>query len=414
MQRFRGFPRWIVLVAALGFLAACVGEPGAVASPSLTPVGESPSLSPSPTASLTVSPVRQGTWTSMHWSAPSPLPDGAVFWDVVAWRDGYVAVGQAPSAEVSVGAAFFSVDGLRWERTTEDSTFTGIPGRIVATGTRLVAFGSRSERPESLEAWSSVDGRIWQRQESLALVGAGVVGIAARDRTMVAAGTDPTGRTMMWRSVDGAAWSRTQSPSGHAVVRSVIAVADGFLALGREGQTDTASGGVGVRGVGMPAAWWSGDGQIWSAVHVDGVEAPGAELSGIFRVADGFVAIGSDNAASQRAPLLWSSTDGRDWRLIGPPAHWGFASANGTQAVILAFGGVGADPEGWTSFDGREWTRLEFTGDVNHIPVTQQFVGMSGHIDRVFLMPRGVLVIGQVIADQRGMPAVWFAEAVTR
>ena len=82
--------------------------------------------------------------------------------------------------------------------------------------------------------------------------------------------------------------------------------------------------------------------------------------------------------------------------------------------MILAFGGVGADPEGWTSFDGREWTRLEFTGEVNHIPVTQQFVGMSGHIDRVFLMPRGVLVIGQVIADQRGMPAVWFAEAVTR
>src|SRR5207237_9276174 len=131
MRRFRGFPRWIALVAAAGFLAACVGEPGAgVPSKTVTPRVESPS--PSPTASLTVSPVRQGTWTSMHWSAPSPLPDGAVFWDVVAWRDGYVAVGQAPSAEVSVGAAFFSVDGLRWERTTEDSTFTGIPGRIVA------------------------------------------------------------------------------------------------------------------------------------------------------------------------------------------------------------------------------------------------------------------------------------------
>jgi hypothetical protein len=51
---------------------------------------------------------------------------------------------------------------------------------------------------------------------------------------------------------------------------------------------------------------------------------------------------------------------------------------------------------------------------VNHIPVTQQFVGMSGHIDRLFVVPRGVLVIGQVIVDQRGIPAAWFAEASAR
>lgn len=337
-----------------------------------------------------------------------------MFRDLVAWRDGYVAVGQVAGADVDVGAAFVSVDGLRWERTTDGSTFSGIPGRIVATATRLIAFGGRSENPESLEAWATVDGRIWQCQDPLAMVGAGVVGIAARDRTIVAAGTDPSGGTTMWRSVDSAAWRQVQSPPGHAIVRSVAAVADGFIALGREGQPDTASGGVGVRGVGMPAAWWSADGQIWSAVHVDGIEAPGAQLSGIFRVADGFLAIGSDNAASQRSPLLWSSTDGRDWRLIGPPARWGFASANGKQAVVFAFGGVGADPEGWTSFNGREWTPLKSTGDVNQIPVTQQFVGMSGHIDQIFVMPRGVVVIGQVVADQNSTPAIWFAEGSTQ
>ncbi len=281
-------------------------------------------------------------------------------------------------ADVYVGAAFVSTDGLRWERTTDGSTFSGIPGRIVATATRLIAFGGRSENPEALEAWASVDGRIWQRQDSLAMVGAGVVAIAGRDTTIVATGSDSSGHTTMWRSMDAGAWSRVQSPSGNAIVRSVAVVADGFIALGREGQPDTGSGGVGARGVGRPAAWWSGDGETWGAVHVDGVEAPGAELSRIFRVADGFVAIGS-----------------------------------GTQAVILAFGGVGADPEGWTSFDGREWASLKSTGDVTHIPVTQQFLGMSGHIDQIFVTPRGVLVIGQVVADQSSTPAAWFAEAST-
>ena len=401
---------------AAAFAAACIGQAGAgVPSQTVTPVvaspSPSPSLSPSPPTTALAS--REGTWTSLRWSAPSYLPDRATFQDVVAWRGGYVAVGQVAGADVYVGAAFVSTDGLRWERTTDGSTFSGIPGRIVATAARLIAFGGRSENPEALEAWSSVDGRIWQLQDSLAMVGAGVVAIAGRDRTIVATGNDSGGHTTMWRSIDAGAWSRTQSPSGNAIVRSVAVVADGFIALGREGQPDTGSGGVGARGVGRPAAWWSGDGQTWGAVHVDGVEAPGAELSGIFRVADGFVAIGSDNAASQRGAVLWSSTDGRDWRLIGPPAHWGFASANGTQAVILAFGGVGADPEGWTSFDGREWASLKSTGDVTHIPVTQQFLGMTGHIDQIFVTPRGVLVIGQVIADQSSTPAAWFAEAST-
>ena len=38
---------------------------------------------------------------------------------------------------------------------------------------------------------------------------------------------------------------------------------------------------------------------------------------------------------------------------------------------------------------------------------------MTGHIDQIFVTPRGVLVIGQVIADQSSTPAAWFAEAST-
>jgi hypothetical protein len=385
----------------------------AIPSPSLTAGSPSqqPDSSPSP------STTRQGTWTSLRWSAPAYLPDGATFTDLVAWRDGYVAVGQVPGADRYLGAAFVSMDGAQWQRTTANSTFSGIPNRLVITASRLFAFGTRMETPQSFEAWSSVDGRTWQRQDSLALPGGGLGAVAGRDTTMVALGVDQSGRSMIRRSVDGAAWTEVTGLSERAIIRNVASVADGFIALGREGQPDTGSGGVGLPGLGRPAAWWSGDGATWRPLKVEGDEAAGAQLVELFKVADGFFAAGSDNIVSGRSartPALWSSTDGRDWRLIGPPPHWGFAAANGKQAVVLAFGGARVDPEGWTSFDGRQWTLLEFTGDLNHIPVTQQFVGMSGHIDRLLVVPRGILVIGQVIADQRGIAAAWFAEASAR
>jgi hypothetical protein len=407
-----------VAVAAIVALAVGLGcEPGAtsaIPSPSAAALG-SPSQQPdSPPSAPTT---RQGTWTSLRWSAPSYLPDGAVLTDLVAWRDGYVAVGQVSGTDRYLGAAFVSVDGVQWQRTTADSTFSGIPNRLVMTASRLFAFGARMETPESPEVWSSVDGRTWQRQDSLALPGRGLGAVAGRDTTMVALGLDQNGRSMIRRSIDGAAWTEVKSPSDRAIIRNVASVADGFIALGREGQPDTGSGGVGLPGVGRPAAWWSGDGGTWTPLKVEGDEAAGAQLVELFKVADGFFAAGSDNTVSGRSArtaALWSSTDGRDWRLIGAPPHWGFAAANGKQAVVLAFGGGRSDPEGWTSFDGRQWTPLELTGDVNHIPVTQQFVGMSGHIDRLFVVPRGVLVTGQVIVDQRGIPAAWFAEASAR
>ena len=408
LRRFA--PRALLLVGAI--VVGCAGGEGAATPPGPS-LSEQPSAS-QPTPSPRTSPGLAGTWTSLRWSAPGILPDGAGFRDVVAWRDGYVAVGQAPGPDGYIGAAFVSTDGLRWERTTGNSSFSAIPDRLVTTATRLMAFGARNDGRLSVEAWSSFDGRTWRPETTLALSGLGLLAVAAQGSTIVAAGVDENGSTAIRRSVDGGAWSVSKSPSEHAIVRGVASVADGFVVLGREGQPDVASGGVGSPGIGRPAAWWSGDGATWIAAPVDGVEAPGAQLTQVFTVADGLFAIGSDNPAAARSPSLWSSTDARGWRLIGPPARWGFAAANGKQAVVLAFGGVGKDPEGWTSFDGRLWAPLDFTGDLSHVPVTQQFLGMTGHIDRIYVMPRGVLVIGQVIVDQAGSPAIWFAEASTR
>ena len=367
-------------------------------------------LSPEPAASSTVLPTRQGTWTELRWSAPGLIPDDAGILDVVSWHGGYVAVGDVAGVDGHVAAAFISADGVRWERT---STFPANPA-IVATPTRLIALVNRPGPPQAVEAWASLDGRSWQRDESLALSGASLGRLAAHARTIVAIGTDAAGRPAMWRSVDSAAWSSVQEPSTRAIVRRVAAVRDGFVAIGRDGEPDVARGGVGVRGVGRPAAWWSADGGAWSVLQVQGVEAEGAELSDIFEVTDGYFAVGSDTTTpgqNPRSPLLWYSADGRDWRMIGPPAHWGRVSANGRQAVIFAAADFGTVALGaWASQDGRGWNQLSFSGDVAEMPAFETAVGQSTRVDSVFAEPNGIIVIGQ----QNGHITAWFAEAVGR
>lgn len=411
------FRRAIPLLAAVALVAALVliilntnpGETPVISSPSPAAASSSPQpTSPSPQS--TSQPPRAGSWTELRWSAPSPIPEQAALLDLVSWHDGYVAVADVAGPDGHVGAALISPDGVRWERT---ATFPANPS-IVATATQLVAVVNRLGPPPSVEAWVSVDGRSWQRQERLALASATITKLAARDRTILAAGIDANGRTMLWSSADGAQWSQGQAPAPRAIVRSVAAVSDGFLAVGRDGEPDVGSGGVRVAGVGRPAAWRSADGRAWSAAQVQGVDAAGAQLSEVFHVADGFFAIGSDATApgqNPRTALIWVSADARDWRIVGPPEHWGRASANGRQAVVFSAADFGTVAVGaWSSLDGRDWTQLSFGGDVADIPAFEMAVGQSSRVDQIFVVSRGVIVIGQ----QNGQPTAWFAEAVSR
>ena len=395
------------LVIGAGLVAACVGTPAAtVATPTLAPAIGSPSLTPHPVGSPSTSPTRPGTWSELRWSQPMAIPDDAALLDIVSWHDGYVAVGDVSGVDGHVGGVFVSADGVRWQRTF---TFPTNPS-VVPTATRLVAVVRRSGPPESVDAWTSLDGRTWQRETALTLE-ASFVSLAARDRTIVAVGIDANGKSAMWRSVDFAGWSQIQAPASRAIVRRVVAIRDGFLAIGRDGEPDVASGGVGVRGVGRPAAWWSGDGGAWSGVQVQGVEAVGAELDDVFHVADGYFAIGSDATAAPRAPLLWVSSDARDWRIVGPPAHWGRASANGQQAVIFAAADFRTMELGaWASQDGRDWSLLSFSGDVAEMPAFETTLGHSSRVDGVFAESKGLIVIGQ----RNGHIEAWFAEAVAR
>ena len=193
----------------------------------------------------------------------------------------------------------------------------------------------------------------------------------------------------------------------------VLTVSDGFLVLGREGEPDVASGGVGVRGVGLPAAWWSADGRAWTALPVEGKPAAGAQLIQLYAVADGYFVVGSDTtdpSSSARTALVWTSSDGRTWKLAGPPPSWGAAGSNGERAVYFVPSSSGSrDLEAHVSRDGTRWTRLVFTGDLADIPNVPGFT-QALQLDQVFVMPRGIIVTGQ----QNGGPVAWFADPEPR
>jgi hypothetical protein len=405
------------MIAAVLIVVVATADPGrtppisspssAAAAPSLSPTTSPTPLSPSPPPTT---PPRAGSWIELRWSAPTLIPEQAAFLDVVSWRDGYVAAADVAAPDGHVGAVFISSDGMGWERV---ATFPANPS-IVATATGLLAVVNRLGPPPSAETWVSVDGRIWQRQERLALAGATITRLASRDRTVLAAGVDASGRTMLWSSADAAPWNQAQAPAPRAIVRSVATIGDGFLAVGRDGDPDAGSGGVGLPGVGRPAAWWSADGRGWSAVNVEGVDAAGAQLSDVFRVADGYFAIGSDTTSSSqnaRSPLIWASADARDWRIVGPPEHWGRASANGRQAIVFYYADFGTTALGaWSSLDGRVWTPLSFSGDIADIPGFTVGLGQNSGVAGILAVPRGLVVIGQ----RNGQPTAWFAEAVAR
>jgi hypothetical protein len=348
------------------------------------------------------------TWKGLRWSAPNPIADALAFTEVVSWRDGYAAAAQVLEGSQRLGAVFTSPDGLQWRKT---ATFPAQPVLLTTTN-GLSAFVNRAGPAPSVEAWSSRDGGSWQREEALTLAGS-ITHVISRGDVILALGADARGVPVLWRSVRNGAWAATPLPSARAILRSFAVSSDGFIAVGREGEPDSGSGGVRSPGVGRAAAWSSPDGLAWTAMQVEGGSAASAELTQVFRVEDGFLAMGANAASSggTRAPLIWTSSDGRSWRLVGEPLRWGVASTNGHEVVVftrLDFGTLALGA--WATQDGASWSQLAFSGNITGIPGFETGIGQPSRVDRIVVAERGVLVVGQ----QNGRLATWFAEALTQ
>ena len=281
--------------------------------------------------------------------------------DIVSGPAGLVAVGWI--LQKFTGATWASTDGSTWSFTGgfPDSTLLTA---VAANATRYVAVGRNQE---GAIAWSSSDGRIWQRTPSSAAFAGSpmrLTSVVAWQRGFVAggfAGNDFfSANAAFWASPDGVTWRRGPDAAGLHDARAVAIAAGGpgLVAVGEAGPADHP---------GPAVVWTSSDGVSWDRVP-DGPVFHDARMRSIAAVPGlGLVAVGEDVAGN--VGIVWTSPDGRRWERVRPTPLFGrpgiqvrmYDVAAGPSGMVV----VGTVTEGtqygaaavWTSPDGRIWAR---------------------------------------------------------
>lgn len=310
---------------------------------------------------------------------------------------GFVAVGLAEAVGRERGQAWFSADGIEWERTGPAAAFDGISLIDVAAGPGgFVALGSASGEaaladPTRVVLLRSPDGRRWER-----LVGAGMsppgiaTGIGGGPLGFVAVGfTDPEPGPVLVVSADGVTWRTIDPTTAGDIAGGIaapIAVDDGWLAAG-----------------GPPGALSilrSADGTSWEATAVEGSDTNGTHLSRVLEGPNGLIATGgaSDGcgpfSSCPGQAVGWWSQDGVAWGRIADmdPAIAQSAMTVHPDRGFVAVTGSAA----WTSPDGWTWTSLgEIAG------------GESGAVDVAVWGDRIVAVGDLYEPDGSTRPLFW-------
>ncbi len=183
---------------------------------------------------------------------------------------------------------------------------------VAVAGEGFVAGGFHDDplhATASAAAWWSSDGLAWRADDgSGTFAGGRILGIAARGGTVVAVGTDGDpnyGPAAAWRWTAAAGWERGRiGPDDGGAMRAVAATADGFVAVGLNGDDDGAR------------VWLSPDGRSWTVVPDQPAfhyyTSP-VRMQSIAVVPDGLVVGGWRSDEAKGSALTWTSTDGRSW-----------------------------------------------------------------------------------------------------
>jgi hypothetical protein len=312
----------------------------------------------------------ESSWSRVQLDPPLAGGDAPTF--LVAGPDGLVAVG----ANGGPAAAWTSPDGATWTRTAAGDLDGADINDITSGGPGFVAAGS--DGPEGGTGkdtiWTSEDGVTWNRLPddpvfadtlSISAVAPGGPGLVAVGSWMGA-----------WYSSDGSTWNRASVPpvppeiypgdNGHTPQIYLTNVAAGGDRLVATGWGMLASD----PNVDHPVMviWTSRDSRSWTDVPTPAdVFPPDSSISDLTAGPDGFVAVGQITVGEVSTPAIWSSSDGRDWRLHRPgPDGLQLSSVAAGDGGYVAVGATmdcsttcpSREAVVMTSVDGETWVRV--------------------------------------------------------
>lgn len=344
----------VVLVATV-FGAAVLFRSG---SDEVVATGGAPSLS-------------EGTWVQVPYDEPQG-PDDAVteVVAVTATDDGFVAVGRASAGVADRGrvVVWRSSDGWDWERVEHQEAFTaeGFVAvlDVVARGGQLLAVGYQQPRPSVGDAavWVSDDGGVnWSRVPNEGdLVGGArekvIWDVMAVSDGFVAVGAEGSDAAV-WISEDGMSWAQQGVDTLGDVlgVQVMYAIAEGDGVLVAVG-LDRASGN-------RLAVWTSIDGERWTRADLTSVDTLTNDgLSDVVWTGSRFVAVGvvRDPAALEFDAGVWTSVDGWTWEHAtdDQPAFEGPGSQRIRTVDVVGDELVATGSSVWTSLNGVEWEHV--------------------------------------------------------
>jgi hypothetical protein len=215
-------------------------------------------------------------WTSpdgVAWSLHRGPQVGGNIDRLVAGGPGYVAVGDAGTPNAAV---WTSLDGATWTPVPDQDVFHGAAmadvavlndGTLVAVGTDEGAIGSASQ----FVAWTSTDGRIWQRSPKSVCQGEGtcdggrVAALATDGRRLVAVGTGINDwvSPQLTPGLRPASLTLTFTSSSAGPAGPV----EGYC---KPGTTDDGPPGVGVIAAGLPGSFRGGLTSVHLVITADG------------------------------------------------------------------------------------------------------------------------------------------------
>ncbi len=383
-------PRQLATIAAVVAVVALIAltlrftqtpapvTPGGSPTPSATTSSSAvptPTPAPTPTPSPTGPPVSTSAWTGLTVTAlTAPMPIQSA---VVPWHGGYVAIGAETTNGPDRGWA--SVDGRSWtelpasvfgfDATSGDTLFNG----ATACGDRVLVEIDHvtPDGVGTVSLWSSSDGTTWTQapfhnDSRGTLVARGSIAVADTET-----GGGAANGTALLVTTDCVTWQRISLPGPAVAQITDLAVnASGFVAVGWSGDQASTTA--------KPLAWYSADGQHWSAAKAPSTSGLG--FDNVWAGQSGFLALSVMPGMTPGAEEVWWSADGRSWAPsttdpfgaiqqgegVGSPA--GSFVSDGSR--LLAYGRSGTSPANdsagqndyYLSSDGVHWTKLDITG----------------------------------------------------